>query len=226
MPPPSPIRTASGASSGDEAFEVALAGGGEEARGQGAALAGVGVEARAVVLDPAARADEDLAAVGLGTVDDRRDRREVDVERLPEHEHRALDRRQALEQHEHRQRHGLLGLHGGRRLRLDQGLGKPRALVGLAAHARGAQDVDRQPRGDRRQPRALVLDVTRGLPPQVRLLHDVLGLGDRAEHSVGDREEQISHGGCHRLARRLVQAPCTFSSQARPALPAARSSPT
>ena len=40
---------------GDEALQVALAGGGEEAGGERAALARVGVEARALVVDPAPR---------------------------------------------------------------------------------------------------------------------------------------------------------------------------
>ena len=32
--------------------------------------------------------------------------------------------------------------------------------------------------------------VGRALKPDERLLHDVLGLGDAAEHAVGDREHQ------------------------------------
>ena len=113
------------------------------------------------------------------------------------------------------------------RLGLDQRLGQPRADVGLAAHARRAQDVDRQPRRDRRQERRARSRRAGGRgAAQVRLLHDVLGLGDAAEHPVGDREEQRAQ----RRRRTAVTAfhavssegPCTSSSQARPAPSAAR----
>ncbi len=74
------------------------------------------------------------------------------------------------------------------------GSGQPGAHVGLAAHAGRAQDVDRQPRRDRRHERPLVLDDTVDRrAADVGLLDDVLRLGDRAEHPVGDREEQFAH---------------------------------
>jgi hypothetical protein len=60
--------------------------------------------------------------------------------------------------------------------------------------ARGAQVVDRQPGGDRRQKRLLGTDddpVRFALvQTQVSLLDDVLGVARAAEHPVGDREEQ------------------------------------
>ena len=79
-----------GREQGDEPVHVALAGGGEEARRERAALARVGVEARALVGDPAARAAEDLAAVGRGLADDLGDLGERVVEGLAQDEHRAL----------------------------------------------------------------------------------------------------------------------------------------
>ena len=117
-----------------------------------------------------------------------RDLAERHVERLAQHEHRALVGRQALEQHEHRQRDLLLVLDQLRRHVLHQRLRQPLADVGLAAHARGAQDVDRQPRRHRRQERLLVVERRAVVHAQERLLDHVLGLGDRAEHAVGDLE--------------------------------------
>ena len=67
-----------------------------------AALARVGVEARALVVDPAAGAAEDLARVGLGDVEDLGDVGERVVEGLAQHEHGALVGVEPLEQDEER----------------------------------------------------------------------------------------------------------------------------
>jgi hypothetical protein len=60
----------------------------------------------------------------------------------------------------------------------------------LAADARGAQLVDRQPGahgGDVRARRCdLLAGIERLMHPQQRLLHHVLRLGHAAEHPVGD----------------------------------------
>jgi hypothetical protein len=54
--------------------------------------------------------------------------------------------------------------------------------------------VDGQPRRHGGQVRLRRFDLGAGrqrpMPPQERLLHDVLGLRDAAEHPVGDREQQ------------------------------------
>ena len=56
----------------------------------------------------------------------------------------------------------------------------------------GAKLVDRQPGGHGGEERArgcdLLACIERPMHAQQRLLHDVLGLGDAAEHPVGDRE--------------------------------------
>jgi hypothetical protein len=222
----------------DEALEVALPRCGEEARRERVAGGRVGVEARRVVLDPSARAAEDLAAVVLAALDDPRDLGERHVEGIAQDEHGALDRREALEQHQKRERHALLALHARGRVVLDERLGQPRADVRLAAMAGRAQDVDRQARGDGRQERALGLHVVRRRPAQERLLHDVLGLGDAPEHPVGDREQEgaklvrcrcchcthtvTDERGCHSVTGRLVRGACTSSSPVRPEPSAAR----
>ena len=74
---------------------------------------------------------------------------------------------------------------------LDDRLGQPRADVALAPLARRAQRVEREPADDRGQPRAQVAHLV-GVGPlqaQPRLLHDVLGLGERAELAVGDAQQ-------------------------------------
>ncbi len=58
---------------------------------------------------------------------------------------------------------------------------------------RRAQLVDRQPRRDRSQVGGWRLDLGTGLPgafiTQERLLDDVLGVGDAAEHAVGEQDQ-------------------------------------
>jgi hypothetical protein len=83
------------------------------------------------------------------------------------------------------------------RLRLgirDERLGQPRADVALAANARRTEVVDREPRRGRSEVRLRRLDLRTvldgALEADERLLDDVLGLGDAAEHAVRDREEQ------------------------------------
>src|SRR6185312_14975689 len=71
--------------------------------------------------------------------------------------------------------------------------------------------VDRQPRGDRGQERGRFADLValRVLPPQPRLLDDVLRFDGAAEDPVGDAEEprprrlEIAHGPVQRIARAI-----------------------
>jgi hypothetical protein len=205
LPPPSPTRTAPGREHGDQTLDVALARRGEEAGGERAALLGVGVEARPLLADAPAGAAEDLAAVLLGPAQHLADLGEGVVERVAQHEHGALVGRQALEQDEEREGDRLLVLDPPHRVVLHERLRQPRARVGLAAHARRTQHVDRQPGGHGGQERLAVLDALSGVQAQQRLLHHVLGLGDRAEHPVGDREGEVSERvDRHRFPRRLV----------------------
>jgi hypothetical protein len=61
----------------------------------------------------------------------------------------------------------------------------------LAAGAAGAQHVQADPRDDRGQPAAEVLDVLRAgaAHPQPAVLHRVVRLRQRPEHPVGDRAQ-------------------------------------
>jgi hypothetical protein len=76
----------------------------------------------------------------------------------------------------------------------EQRLGQPRADVRLPAARDRAHPVQREPRGDPHQVGALVthLDAVDLRPAQPGLLEHVLGVGGRAEHLVGDREQQVA----------------------------------
>ena len=118
-------------------------------------------------------------------------------------EHRPLHRRKAFEQDQEGQRELLGGLGVRRRVGgevvagAEQRLGQPRPDVGLPPHARGTQVVDGQPGGDRGQVGLGRVDLLRAgaVGAQERLLHDVLGLADAADHAVGDGEQQRSELG-------------------------------
>jgi hypothetical protein len=73
---------------------------------------------------------------------------------------------------------------------LGQRLRQPFAGIDLALRPRRAQLVDRKPRRDRREVRLRRLRVDLGrVVAEERLLHDVLGVRDRPEHPVRDREQ-------------------------------------
>ena len=94
--------------------------------------------------------------------------------------------------------------HGGL-LFLDDRLRQPRSDVGLATDTRGSQVVDGQARGESREVRLGRLDrdalLARPMETQERLLDDVLGLGDAADHPIGDGEGQGPVGGDLRFRR-------------------------
>jgi hypothetical protein len=200
----------------------------QEALGQLEALLGIGIEARALVVDVAARPRQDLTRVVLALADDLRDLGERVVKGVAQHEHGALLGGEALEQDEEGQRDGLLVLDLRRAGVLDERLGQPVADIALAPHPRRAQDVDGQPRRGRRQPRLGVVHVVGVMQAQQRLLDDVLGLGHRSEHPVGhgegQRTELVDGNHCHRVARCAVEGVCTSFSPERPARSAAPSS--
>ena len=119
------------------------------------------------------------------------------VEDLAQHEDRALGRRERLQHGQHRDRDALgeldvLGHVGAG----EQRLGQPLADVVLAPAGQGAQPVERLAGDDPDQVGARVahLGVVDVRPPQPGLLDDVLGVGGRAEHLVGDGEEQAAVG--------------------------------
>jgi hypothetical protein len=181
-----------------EAFEVAVLRGLQEALEQRLPLRRVGVEARAAGPHVPARPCDELAAVRLLAADDPGDRRVVVVEHVAEHERGALDRRELLEHDEERlrQRVGQLGPRARPRRRvLHQRLGQPRSDVRLAPDPRQPQVIDREAGRHGRDPCGRLVE---GLPgarqPQQRLLHDVLGVGDAAEHPVGDAEPVAPEG--------------------------------
>ena len=172
--------------------QVALLGGREEALEQGVAGGLVGVEARALASRCLRARDtscRELTSVRsmISAIS-----RVVVAEHLAQQVGRPLDRRQPLQQHQQGQRQRIreLGARGraGRRV-LEQRLREPRPDVGLAPGPRRLQDVDRQPRRHRRDPgRRLVDRLVLARQAQQRLLGDVLGLRDAAQHPVGHAE--------------------------------------
>ena len=154
------------------------------------------------------RPGEYLPAVDLAAVDDRCDLVVAVAEHFAHEEHRALDLRERLEQHEERQRQGIGHLGHLRRAGVrgsEQRLRQPRPDVGLAFHARGPQFVDRKAGDDgcqeRLRRRDLLAGAARALEAQKSLLNEVLGVADAAEHPVGDREQQRSEVGLVRHLR-------------------------
>ena len=139
----------------------------------------------------------DLADRGRALVDGFGDLVVLQVEHLAQHEHRPLGRRERLQhqQHRHRDAVGQLDVlgHVGRG---QQRLGQPGPDVGLLAAAERTQPAQRLAGGDPDQVGALVphrveIDVR---PAQPGLLQDVLRVGGRAEHLVGDGEQQVAVG--------------------------------
>jgi hypothetical protein len=140
-------------------------------------------------------AGRELAHGLLALADDRRDLGMPVVEHVMKQQHGSLLRREALQQHQHRQRQrvGSLGVPGRIIVAVgDDRLWQPFADVALATGARGAQLVDSQPGGHGGDERARRCDLLAGLErlmhSQHRFLHHVLGLGHAAQHPVGDRE--------------------------------------
>jgi hypothetical protein len=174
----------------DQRLDVAVLPRGDEAPGDLVSLLARNVEAAPALLHPATGPHQDLTAVVGALPDDVGDLVERVVKDLAEQEGGTLDRGELLEQVEERERERVSGLGVHDRLVLHQRLGKPFAGIHLALDARRAEVVDREPRRHGREPglRGLGLDIGRVVAEE-RLLDDVLRLGDRPEHPVGDREE-------------------------------------
>ena len=153
--------------------------------------------ARSARRDVCPRPVRDLADRGRALVDGFRDLVVRQVEHLAQHEHRPLGRRERLQhqQHRHRDAVGQLDVlgHVGRG---EQRLGQPGADVGLLAAAERTQPAERLAGGDPDQVCALIAHGVEidARPPQPGLLQDVLRVGGRAEHLVGDGEQQVAVG--------------------------------
>jgi hypothetical protein len=144
-----------------------------------------------------ARPADELAGGGFRDLDDLVDLRVRVPEGLAQHVGGALGGRQSLEHDEHGVVQGLGALGAeGRVLAGVDGLGQPRADVGLATRARRLQGVDGEARRRRREERGRILHdrPVGALPAQPGLLHDVLRLRGAAEHPVRDAEEASAHG--------------------------------
>ncbi|OKJ38376.1 hypothetical protein AMK24_12195 [Streptomyces sp. CB02366] len=138
------------------------------------------------------RAVEQLLARGLRGAEDLGDLPVRVAERLPQHVHHPLVRGQPLHQGEHSEgdRLALLGGLGGaeHRIAREQRFGQPLPHVRLAPDAPRGEFVEAEVGEHLRQPRLGDLDAldVGGLPPQERVLHDVLRVARRAEQAVRD----------------------------------------
>ncbi len=186
-----------GSEGGQQAGQVALGRGGEEAFGEGAALRRVNVVAGPPLLDVLAGASGELAHRGLAALQHGGDLRVGVAERLPEHEHRPLQRGQRLQDDEdgQRDRVGEDGPLGGVRHGVPEvggvRLGQPRPDVGLAARLDLAQPVDGEAGGDAHQvaPGFAHGGPVGAGPAQPGLLDHVLRVRQAAQHAVGDAQE-------------------------------------
>jgi hypothetical protein len=119
--------------------------------------------------------------------DDRRDLVERQREHVVQHERDPLGGVQRLQNDEQGKADGVvqyrlvLGVHSG--LRADDGIRHPHVERQVPA---GTEQVQADPRDHRGQPGTEVVDVAGVGPagPQPRLLHGVVGLGERTEHPV------------------------------------------
>jgi hypothetical protein len=140
-----------------------------------------------------AAAGHQLAARRLGALEHLGDLGVVHVEHVVQQERGALEWGQPLEGHQQRVRQVL-----GERVRLggigalDDRLGQPGADVVLAPRARRLHPVEAQPRGGAREERPGLGHggAVGGVPAQERVLCHVLRLGDRAEHAIGQPDEE------------------------------------
>ena len=143
------------------------------------------LEARPRLAHMAARPRGELAAGGRVAPDRRRDFLEVQPEHVVQQEGRALERRQTFQRQHQRQGDVLLF-----RL-LDDRIGQPRADIGLALVPRRLELIETEAR-DRAAQERLRLTHRAAVGPHPAdegLLQHVLGIGDGAEHAVGDAHE-------------------------------------
>ena len=146
-------------------------------------------KARPAGFDMSAGAGRELAAGRLAATECARHFGEVEAEDVVQQEARPLQRRQPFE-HQH-QRHRNIVRQLARRLVVedfvDHRLGQPLADVELAPRLRRLHAIEAEPRHHGAEIAARLLDrrAVGGVPAQIGVLHDVLGLGARAEHAVG-----------------------------------------
>ena len=138
----------------------------------------------------------------------------ADVEHIVQQEGGSLLGREPLEQR--KEGNGQIGsqieVSIGRSLRDDR-LRQPRTDVRLALGLEPPQPIDCQPAGRCHEPRFGALDAAGRhlVPADVGFLHDVLGVGARAEHAVGETEEPAAqslergHGGPGRSHTLILQ---------------------
>ena len=120
---------------------------------------------------------------------------------------RPLERRKAFQRQHQRQGDVFLFL------LFDDGIGKPGTDIGLALAPRRLELIEAEPRDGAAQERLGLthLAAVGPHPADEGLLHDVLGVGHRAEHAVGDAHELRTQriearrcvlvaGACHQAA--------------------------
>ena len=143
------------------------------------------IKRRRTPAHPAARAARELTRRCRRTADDRGDIVKRDGEGVVQHKGESLGGRQCLEDDKQGEPYGI-GEHGLLFRRRGRGVGQLEADGLLAAKSSRAQEVQADPRDDRRHPSVDVLDVvrTRSAHTEPGVLDGIVGLGKRAEHAV------------------------------------------
>jgi hypothetical protein len=177
----------------DQGIEVAASRGREERVDHLALTGQVGVWVRhSGALDPAPGAAGQLPDRRRGSARQARDVLERQVEHVVQDERQPLGRAQGVEHDQQGQADRV----GQQRLELrlqlvvraDQGVGQAHAEGFFPPYVPRAQHVQADPGHDRGEPPAQVLHLVPAGPaqPQPGVLHGVVGLGERAQHPVGD----------------------------------------
>jgi hypothetical protein len=155
-------------------------------------------KARPAFLDMRTGARSELPASSLAAAQCAADFSEVETEHVVQQKARALERRQPFEHQHQRDREVVREIArrvGVERLVHDR-FGQPLADIYFATRLRRFHSIETQTRHHGAEIMARLFDcrVIRRMPAQVSILHDVLGLGARAEHAVGKTRQRAPMG--------------------------------
>ena len=185
LPPPSAWTLTSAASIAPSAFMSPLREAAKKASASSRPRCFSTWKARSRLADMGARAGSELAAGGGIAADGRGDFLEFQPEHVVQQEGRPLERRKTFQRQHQRQGDVLLVL------LFDDGIGKPRADIGLALAPRRFELIETEARDRAAQERLgfAHLAAVGPHPADEGLLHDILGVSHGAEHAVSDAHE-------------------------------------
>src|SRR5712692_5982816 len=188
LPPPSPCHDVLVEKRNQPCGVAASRGVGEAAQQRAMALT-VDGKPRPLLDHVRARPAENLATGDGISLNHRGDLFEGKIERVAQHEHDALSRREAFEHDEQGERY-VFGTNAGFALG-QEGLRQPLADIGFAPRMLIAEPIEAEPRGDGREigleraQRILWLGI---MQAHEGVLHDLFGVSPVASDPVGQRE--------------------------------------